>query len=87
MISISERKLSASVSVSAENSAETETEMSVSAVFRHFGIGRHVGLIRYRNLGRDKQLFCKNTQKNIFISGLQKRKRIISSNLLTLEKN
>ncbi len=93
VVIISERKLSASVSVSAEMSAETDTEMSVSAVFRHFGIGRNVGLSRYRNFGRHKQLFRKktwknhktHTQKKKNFPAFIKRKRLISSNL-TLKK-
>jgi hypothetical protein len=93
IVRISERKLSASVSVSAEISAETDTEMSVSAVFRHFGIGRNVGLSKYRNLAVINNFLEKRLKKNkkhrppkknfpAFI----KRKRLISSNLLTLGK-
>jgi hypothetical protein len=44
IMSGSERKLSASVSVSAD----------ISAVFRTFGIGRNFGYTRYRNFGRQK---------------------------------
>ncbi len=60
----SKRKLSASVSVSANISAETDTEMSVSAVFRSFGIGRNFGSSRYRNFGRCIQIFLQKQTKN-----------------------
>jgi hypothetical protein len=51
MITISERKLSVSVSVSAEISVSVSADISVSAIFQAFGIGRHFGGNPYQNFG------------------------------------
>ncbi len=47
----SERKLSVSVSVSAEISVSVSADISVSATFQTFGSGRHFGVNPYRNFG------------------------------------
>jgi hypothetical protein len=49
MFRISERKLSVSVSVSADISVSVSANISVSAIFEPFGIGRHFGVNPYRN--------------------------------------
>jgi hypothetical protein len=50
-VSISERELSVSVSVSADISVSVSADISVSANFEPFGIGRHFGVNPYRNFG------------------------------------
>jgi hypothetical protein len=47
----SDRKLSVSVSVSAEISVSVSAEISVSAILEAFGIGRHFGFSPCRNFG------------------------------------